>query len=205
MALVFSLAKEFVKLSLSGEERILLTNLHLQKLLYYAQAWSLVIRESELFTEEIQAWRHGPVVPVVYGSLPDCQGVNAIQPDSFADAPDLDAEDAAFVKSVWEAYIQYSAIELSRMTHRETPWIQAWKERPGDASGCDPIQVEDLEEFFGNQGMPPSLAAFSHSLRKKEEEASRKLLQIPPLDFAELKTAANSHTPAAQRLAAAGG
>ena len=54
---VLSVAKELVRLSFAGDEKDPLTNLRLQKLLYYAQAWSLVLRESELFPEEIEAWR----------------------------------------------------------------------------------------------------------------------------------------------------
>ena len=204
MSQIMSLAKEFVKLSLSGEERDPLTNLRLQKLLYYSQAWSLVIRESELFQEEICAWRHGPVVQEVYRALPDA-GATAVPLESFADAPDLEADEAAFVKSVWEAYNQYSAIKLSRMTHEETPWKKAWGGRPVDGTGNDAIQIEDLEEFFGRQAMPAPLAAYAHDLRKREEEATRKLLGIAPISADLLMGASNSYTPAARRLATAGG
>ena len=41
-------------------------NLKLQKLLYYAQAWHLVFRGKPLFRERIEAWVHGPVVPLIY-------------------------------------------------------------------------------------------------------------------------------------------
>ncbi len=54
MSHLFSLAKELVKLSLAGEEGDPLTHFRLQKLLYYAQAWSVVLRETELFQEEIR-------------------------------------------------------------------------------------------------------------------------------------------------------
>src|SRR5258708_40323860 len=87
-----SVAKELVRLSFAGDEKDPLTNLRLQKLLYYAQAWSLVLRESELFPEEIQAWRWGPVVPAVYDKLPDGQGGSQIPPDRICDGPDLPPE-----------------------------------------------------------------------------------------------------------------
>ena len=38
----------------------------LQKLCYYAQAWSLVWDERPLFNEEIQAWAFGPVCSELY-------------------------------------------------------------------------------------------------------------------------------------------
>ena len=42
------------------------SNLKLQKLLYYAQAWNLAIHSKLLFNDPIQAWVHGPVVPSVW-------------------------------------------------------------------------------------------------------------------------------------------
>lgn len=43
-----------------------MTPMKLQKLLYYAQGYSLGMNGDPLFSEEIQAWQHGSVVPVVY-------------------------------------------------------------------------------------------------------------------------------------------
>jgi uncharacterized phage-associated protein len=200
-----SVAKELVRLSLAGDEKDPLTNLRLQKLLYYAQAWSLVMRESELFSDDIEAWRHGPVVPAVYRGLPDGQGANQIDSLVFEEAPDLEAEDARFVRSVWEAYSQYSALKLSRMTHEEMPWLNAWGARSRDGCGNDPISVDDLEEFFGKQSIPAPVAAYGHDLRKREEEAARKLEEIPPFDIGRLAAATTSVTPAASRLMASGG
>src|ERR1044071_4359251 len=48
----------------SGEP---ISNLKLQKLLYYAQGWHLALRNEPLFHERIEAWVHGPAVPPVYG------------------------------------------------------------------------------------------------------------------------------------------
>src|SRR5690242_14794168 len=43
-----------------------MTAMKLQKLVYYAQAWSLVWDDEPLFPEEIQAWANGPVVRALY-------------------------------------------------------------------------------------------------------------------------------------------
>jgi uncharacterized phage-associated protein len=108
-----SVAKVLIRLLFTVDEKDPLTNLCLQKLLYYAQAWSLVLRESELFPEEIEAWRWGPVVPAVYNKVPDGLGACPIPPGTFVDAPDLPPEDAELMRSVWEAYNQYSALKLA--------------------------------------------------------------------------------------------
>ncbi len=197
MTQVLSVAKELVKLSLSGDEKDPLTNLRLHKLLYYAQAWSLVVRESELFSDELEAWRHGPVVPTVCQKLSEGQRAVPIPADAFADAPDLPGQEAEFVRSVWEAYNQYSALQLSRMTHQEMPWRKAWGNRPQDGTGNDPISVIDLEDYFARQTMPAPLAAYGHELRKREEEAERKLAELAPLDVGRLTAAAKSITRSA--------
>jgi uncharacterized phage-associated protein len=198
---VLSLAKELVKLSLAGEESDPLTHFRLQKLLYYAQAWSLVIRETELFPEEICAWKNGPVVQEVYGKLPDGRCAACVPEDAFAQALDLEAEDAAFLKSFWEAYSEYSASQLYRMTHSETPWQKTWKDRPNANA---PIPVKDIEEYFSRQTVPAPLAAYSHDLRKREEEAEMNLREIPPLDVGRFRETATSFTPAALKKAARG-
>jgi uncharacterized phage-associated protein len=198
---VFSLAKELVKLSLAGDEPDPLTHFRLQKLLYYAQAWSLVLRETELFPEEIRAWKNGPVVDEVYRALPDGRCAVCVPPEAFASAPDLGPEDAAFLKSFWEAYSEHSASQLYRMTHQEMPWRKTWENRP---NGNEPIPVDDIEEYFGRQGVPAPLAAYCHELRKREDEAKRQLRKIPPFDTGRLKAAATSFTPAACPKAAGG-
>ena len=50
----------------SNKDKKSITNKKLQKLLYYAQVWSLVLNDEKLFSERIEAWVHGPAIPVVY-------------------------------------------------------------------------------------------------------------------------------------------
>jgi len=201
---VFSLAKELVKLSLAGDESDPLTHFRLQKLLYYAQAWSLVIRETELFPEEIRAWKNGPVVEEVYHGLPDGRCAACVSPDAFAKAPDLEPEDAAFVEKFWEVYSQYSASQLYRMTRSETPWQKARGSLSPSANGNELIPVDALDEYFGKQEMPAPLAEYCHDLRRREEQAEMKLREIPPIDVDRFKAGANSFTPAALEKAARG-
>ena len=63
--------KEYEKIAdyfigLSNETGSLITNLKLQKLVYYAQAWSLALNNEELFADDFQAWVHGPVLVSLY-------------------------------------------------------------------------------------------------------------------------------------------
>ncbi len=186
MSLAVSVAKELVRLSFAEVEADPLTDLRLQKLLYYAQAWSLVVRGSELFPEELVAWRHGPVVVEVYKGLPQGQGASVIPADEYTEQPDLLDEEKEFVGRVWDSYKEHSAIRLARMTHDETPWKNAWGDRPRADVGNDPILVDDMEEYFSQQTMPAALAEYEHRLRKREEEACHRLTMRPKIDVARL-------------------
>jgi uncharacterized phage-associated protein len=200
MSQVLAVAKEFVRLALAGEEPDPLTTFRLQKLLYYAQAWSLVIRASELFSDAIEAGRLGPVLPAVRQALPPDLASDQVSAEAFATAPALPADDAEFVRRVWEAYSPYSALQLSRMTRQELPWRKI-REGPPDGVGGE-IPSEDLEAFFAAQAVPAPLAAYGHELRKREAEALRQLAAWPQLDAHRLMAAVTSRTPAADlRLA----
>jgi uncharacterized phage-associated protein len=182
VATALSVAQELVRLSLSEPEPDPLTNLRLQKLLYYAQAWSLMVRGSELFPEDMEARRHGPVVPDVYRHFAEGSSSAIVAAERVTES-DLSDDEREFVGRVWEAYKRYSAVRLAEMMHDETPWRKAWDGRPA------PIPIEAIEEFFATQAAPDAIAAYRDRLRELTEEAARRLAQIPPLDVERLRAA----------------
>lgn len=46
-----------------------ISNLHLQKILFFLQRDSLQNSGSPLFSESIEAWQYGPVIPTVYNNF----------------------------------------------------------------------------------------------------------------------------------------
>ena len=98
-----------------------LSNLKLQKLLYYAQGWNLAKRGTPLFEEEIQAWSHGPVVPTVYRAFRDF-GSGDITLDGDFDWDSVDPETTQLLADVWSTYGVFGAWQLRNMTHDEPPW-----------------------------------------------------------------------------------
>lgn len=132
----------------SEEEPDRLTNMRVQKLLYYVQGWALAKHGRPLFPERIEAWVHGPVVRELYGDLKRF-GSNAIDPRELGDydAQPTD-EEVKFVRSVWEAYKDYSTTSLRAMSHDESPWRDA---RAG-LEASDPcereITPEAMRAFF---------------------------------------------------------
>jgi len=104
----------------------IISNLKLQKLIYYAQGFHLAMHETPLFEEDILAWEHGPVVEDVYQEYKQ-YGAGAIpQPEEF-DESVFSAIQIELLKEVYEVYGQFSAWKLRNMTHSERPWIETPK------------------------------------------------------------------------------
>src|SRR6185312_5197943 len=109
----------------------LISNLKLQKLVYYAQGFHLAMNNKELFEEDIIAWEHGPAVESLYHYYKG-YGSNAIPvPEEFDDNVLLENE-KTLLKEVYEVFGQFSAWKLRNMTHSERPWIETPKNRPID-------------------------------------------------------------------------
>lgn len=98
-----------------------LSNMKLQKLLYYAQGHYLAEYGEPLFDEEIEAWSHGPVVPVVYQSYKEF-GPNDIPAADDFELSQIDPKTTEFLQKVWNTYGGFAAWKLRSMTHSEGPW-----------------------------------------------------------------------------------
>lgn len=98
-----------------------LSNMKLQKLLYYAQGCFLAVYDKPLFAEEIVAWQHGPVVECVYHVYKG-NGANGISFDEDFDFSTFTPDENDLLREVYDTFGQYSAWKLRNMTHSETPW-----------------------------------------------------------------------------------
>ena len=102
-----------------GAERI--SNLKLQKLLYYAQGTFLAITGEPLFDDDLVAWAHGPVVESVYHEHKANHADGIVFEDDF-DGSSFTDEENRLLEEVYNVFGQYSAWKLRNMTHEETPW-----------------------------------------------------------------------------------
>ena len=122
-----------------------LTHMKLQKLCYYAQGFYLAFRREPLFREPLRAWAYGPVVRELWDRFRYARG-HLAPPEDF-DEEAFTPEQRKFLGIVWARFGEYPAIELSRMTHEEAPWRDAYArlKRTRD----DVITHESLIEWFG--------------------------------------------------------
>jgi uncharacterized phage-associated protein len=100
-----------------------LSNLKLQKLMYYAQGFHLALQGTPLFPERIEAWTHGPVCPAVYHEFKQ-YGRGPI--DAVPELPEgaLTDEQMELLEEVFGVFGQFSAWKLRDMTHEEAPWLE---------------------------------------------------------------------------------
>lgn len=105
----------------------LMSNLKLQKLLYYGQGVHLALHDAPLFEEEIQAWLHGPVCPAVYREFKKYGSGPIPKPEAF-ESNTLPDEAQEVLKEVHTVFGQFSAWRLREMTHEEAPWKEYYKE-----------------------------------------------------------------------------
>ncbi len=114
-------------LDLASEDKI--TNLKLVKLCYIAQGLSLALLDKPLFSEVIEAWQYGPVVPSVYHEFKhfrdqpitekSVEYINGI----YSEIKLKDIELKNIVKLAWVLYKDTNAEELVDITHQPgTPW-----------------------------------------------------------------------------------
>jgi uncharacterized phage-associated protein len=129
MALAEDVAKYIIK-------SLHVDNLKLQKLLYYSHAVHLVLNDMvPLFSEPIEAWAYGPVVPSIYRKYKK-YGLDTI-PIPQRDVPlNLSANEIIAVDMVLDYYGAMSGVALISQTHQETPWSKTY--RPGRPSAVIP-------------------------------------------------------------------
>ena len=118
-----------------------ISNLKLQKLLYFIQGAFLAANGTPCFDEEIEAWSYGPVVPSVYkkfkrygsNNIPRIEeyvissSANNIEIKS-CKAINISETDLSFINSIIDKFKYISATSLINITHQfDSPWHKSYK------------------------------------------------------------------------------
>ena len=119
----------------------------LQKLVYYSQAWSLVWDERPLFSEKIEAWANGPVVPKLYSAH---KGQFEVCNWPHGKTSNLDRKAKETIDSIINFYGKKTAQELSDLSHRETPWLEARKSLAPQERGNNEVSTASMHEYYSS-------------------------------------------------------
>lgn len=118
----------------------------LLKVLYFAHGWHLARVNAPLVGQPFEAWKHGPVVRVVYDQVKDMAGkkvgirLNAFDPSAGAYVLarcELPKPTHQLLIDILKSYGRFHPYALSDMTHDAgSPWSIAWAaaehgQRPG--------------------------------------------------------------------------
>jgi uncharacterized phage-associated protein len=126
------------RIQMNFEDSEYITNLKLQKLLYYAQGYYLAKKDNPLFNEDFLAWDHGPVIRKIYNKYKE-NGANGINYNKDFNII-IDIETEKILEEVYENYGQYTAWKLRNMTHEEEPWKTTERN--------DIISKDKIKKFF---------------------------------------------------------
>jgi uncharacterized phage-associated protein len=126
-----------------------MTAMKLQKLVYYSQAWALVWDEEPLFTEDIQAWANGPVVPELYDLH---RGQFKVDESTFlgGDIDALTPNQQDSIDKVLEALSSKSGHWLSELTHLEAPWKDARGDLKPTQRSTKVIPLDAMSEYYSS-------------------------------------------------------
>lgn len=142
MANVFDVAKYIL------ERKGKMSTMKLQKLCYYAQAWSLVWDDRPLFEEEFEAWANGPVCRELFSKTQGQYLVSAS--DETGGDGNLTENEKDTIEKVLEHYSEHNAQWLSQLTHMEDPWNEARKEIPSGTGCSQIITKESMALYYGS-------------------------------------------------------
>lgn len=131
----------------SNKNRYSISNLRLQKLLYFIQAYYLYSFGKACFKDEIEAWAFGPVVPNVYhkykkygaGSIP-------YSFDNVKEISNINNADKEVINMVVTKLSRYGVYDLVQTTHQQGPWVRVYDKRIRGAV----ISKKSIKDYFND-------------------------------------------------------
>lgn len=104
-----------------------MTNLRLQKVLYFIQAQFICNVGYPCFKDELIAWKFGPVVPDVYYYFSSFSAsiIKPYSTDAIESKIAINYKDQEQINIIIEKLDEYPSYELVNITHAQTPWRKA--------------------------------------------------------------------------------
>ena len=138
-------------------EEVLVDQLKVQKLVYFANGWYLALEDEPLIIESVEAWKHGPVIPSLYRNLREYGHDPVVRmitdySDGRPLVPEIDASHTRtlnILNRVWEVYGGLTSIQITNMTHKEgSPWNVTYKEMARRGMRNSIIDSNLIRDYF---------------------------------------------------------
>lgn len=127
--------------------------MQLHKLLYLSQAACIAWYDAPLFSDQIEAWRWGPVVRGVAGHYMQYDA-DPIESPASGDTSSLSDEAWSVVRRIVERYGEVPGPELASLLKGPgTPWQEARGDIPQDAPSQAEITPASMREYHRAHGV----------------------------------------------------
>ena len=117
-----------------------ISNLKLQKILYFVQAQFIVEYGTPCFDNVMQAWDHGTVVPNVYQKYRGYGNTNI--PCYGSKRFDFEQDEQQILDITIDRASEYAASQLVEIARSQSPWMDAYKK------ANRMITPESIRKFF---------------------------------------------------------
>lgn len=122
-----------------------ITNLKLQKVLYFAYVWNLKLYSTKLFDDDIEAWEYGTKIKSQYDRFKAFRK-NTINDDIVeTNITLIPKQTTELLNMVWGIYCKYSIGYLIDIIRAGPPWINAYKTESGI------ITDRDIDDYYTNE------------------------------------------------------
>ena len=128
-----------------------LDNKKLQKLLYYSQAWSVVLNRKPIFPNKIEAWIHGPAIPEVWRVFKEFNFSSPHPEITEEQFHCLDNNDKKILDEVWTIYGRFDGNYLETLSHNELPWQKAREGFSASESSQNEITLDMMNDFYSQK------------------------------------------------------
>jgi len=135
-------AAGFIIDMINAQEEGEITNLAINKLLYFAQGLSLAKTGKPLFDNQIEAWKNGPVIQKIFHEFKK-YNADAIPTQEY-NIDSLTEDEQDILLETIAIYGKYSASHLVSLTHApSTPWKNHY-----EGTKNTPIPQEEIKDYF---------------------------------------------------------
>lgn len=141
-------ARKFLEVAGKSDDSSI-TPMQLIKLAYIAHGWSLGLFGKPLLKDSIEAWKYGPVIPVIYHKVKKFRD----KPVKLSgQAPRFDDDHEQLISEIYKVYKKWDGISLSHLTHLEgTPWHTVWSRQGQNARIPDDLIELHYKELYSKR------------------------------------------------------
>jgi len=142
------------------------TNLSLQKIVYFCHVWSLIELDRPLIRHKFEAWDFGPVLPYLYREFKSFDRSPIVSRATKIDSNDgrqrlvlynFDSQTDSLLRKVVRFYSTMRAGDLVELSHADGgPWHSVWNHQGSINPGMK-IDDRKIIEFYSKVGKPFSI------------------------------------------------